>query len=407
MLFDPKRHEPLLVANWNEPAARAWIARYADDAQNTFSREHRWQTHRRDAGNDIGAIPCPMLYFGAAGVIWSLDHLARAGAIAPPNDFSPVVAELEARNTALIEPWGHGVNGLLMGNSGIRLLHYRQSVDRGATDTAVAVADKLAAGIAANTGHPSLELLWGSPATMHAALTMHEWTGEARWADLFRSGADALWRELLPIDEAPCRMWTQDLWGRRQKMTGAGHGFAGSASALIRGRALLPKDTWAQWANAIIETVHATALRDGPLANWVPEVPPAHTPPKMLVQWCHGAPGVVTSLAGLPDPRLDELLAAAAELTWVAGPLEKGAGLCHGTAGNGYAFLKLFRRTNDERWLERARAFAMHTMAQGDRMAEQYGQRRHSLWTGDAGVACYVWGCISGDAALPNLDPAA
>jgi len=125
------------------------------------------------------------------------------------------------------------------------------------------------------------------------------------------------------------------------------------------------------------------------------------------VQSCHGAPGVVTSLAGLPDPRLDELLAAAAELTWVAGPLEKGAGLCHGTAGNGYAFLKLFRRTNDERWLERARAFAMHTMAQGDRMAEQYGQRRHSLWTGDAGVACYVWGCISGDAALPNLDPAA
>ena len=179
-----------------------------------------------------------MLYFGAAGVIWALDRLARADAIAPPDEFSQVVAELEARNTALIEPWGHGVNGLLMGNSGIRLLHYRRSVDRGATDTAAAVADALAAGIAANTGHPSLELLWGSPGTMHAALTMHEWTGEARWAALFRADAAALWRALLPIDEAPCRMWTQDLWGRKQKMTGAGHGFAGNASALIRGRAL-------------------------------------------------------------------------------------------------------------------------------------------------------------------------
>ena len=134
-------------------------------------------------------------------------------------------------------------------------------------------------------------------------------------------------------------------------------------------------------------------------------MPPARTPPKLLVQWCHGAPGMVTSLARLPDPRLDELVAAAAELTWIAGPLEKGAGLCHGTAGNGYAFLKLFARTQDERWLDRARAFAVHAMAQCDRMAAEHGQRRHSLWTGDAGVACYLWSCIDGDDALPNLDP--
>jgi lantibiotic modifying enzyme len=241
---------------------------------------------------------------------------------------------------------------------------------------------------------------------MHAALTMHEWTGEARWAELFRADAGDLWHALLPISEAPCRMWTQDLWGRKQKMTGAGHGFAGNASALIRGRALLPTTTWAQWADAIIETAYATAQREGPLANWVPEVPPAHMPPKFLVQWCHGAPGMVTSLARLPDARLDELIAAAAELTWVAGPLEKGAGLCHGTAGNGYAFLKLLARTHDERWLERARAFAMHAMAQCDRMAIEHGQRRHSLWTGDAGVALYAWSCIEGDDALPNLDPA-
>ena len=68
-------------------------------------------------------------------------------------------------------------------------------------NSAATVADALAAGIAANTGHPSLELLWGSPATMHAALTMHEWTGEARWAELFRADADALWRAFLPADE--------------------------------------------------------------------------------------------------------------------------------------------------------------------------------------------------------------
>jgi hypothetical protein len=405
MLFDPERHEPLADVAWSEAATRAWIVRYANDAQAAFSPERLWKTHPRDAGNDIADTPCPMLYFGAAGVIWALDRLASAGAIKPTIDFAPAVVDLVARNTLLTKPWGHGTDGLLMGNSGIRLLQYRRAVDRGDIQTAGDVADALAAGIAANARHPSLELLWGAPATMHAAVTMHEWTGEARWAELFRADADDLWNALLPISEAPCRMWTQDLWGRKQNMTGAGHGFAGNASALIRGRALLPADVWATWADAIIETMHATAQRDGALANWIPEVPPAHTPPKIVVQWCHGAPGMVTSLARLPDPRLDELLAAAAELTWVAGPLAKGAGLCHGTAGNGYAFLKLFARTQDERWLGRARAFAMHAMAQADRMANELGQRRHSLWTGDAGVACCAWNCIVGDDAMPNLDP--
>src|SRR4029078_13683591 len=79
-------------------------------------------------------------------------------------------------------------------------------------------------------------------------------------------------------------------------------------------------------------------------------------------QWCHGAPGIVASLATLApgNDALTELLVAGGELTWRAGPLRKGAGRCHGTAGNGYAFLKLLARTGNELWLHRARAFAMH-----------------------------------------------
>jgi Lanthionine synthetase C-like protein len=68
----------------------------------------------------------------------------------------------------------------------------------------------------------------------------------------------------------------------------------------------------------------------------------------------------VNALANFADSRIDDLLIAAGELTWHAGPLVKGGGLCHGTAGNGFAFLKLFRRTKDEIWLDRARRFAMH-----------------------------------------------
>jgi Lanthionine synthetase C-like protein len=403
MLVDPERHEPLIADAWDETAARNWIARYADHAQTTFSRAQLWPVHPLDVEEGDRGAGHPMIDVGAAGVIWALDKLARAGATGPLADFAPVVDELEARNTALVEPRGHGVEGLLAGRSGILLLRYRLASDRATVDAAAA---SIAESIANNAGHPSLELLWGSPSTMHAALTMHEWTGETRWAELFRADADALMRAFLPANEAPCRIWTQDVERRKPKYIGAAHGFAGNASALIRGRALLPEEKWAQWADGIVETAHATVLRDGPLANWPPELQPSGTPTKMLVQWCHGAPGMVTSLARLPDPRLDALLAAAGELTWVAGPLTKGAGLCHGTAGNGYAFLKLYRRTGDARWLNRAKGFAMHAMAQSDRMAEHHGRRRHSLFTGDPGVAWYVWSCITGDDAFPILDPA-
>ena len=97
---------------------------------------------------------------------------------------------------------------------------------------------------------------------------------------------------------------------------------------------------------------------------------------------------------------------AGAELTWRAGPHRdaKGAGICHGTAGNGYALLKAFERTGDERWLERARRFAVHALAQVRRQRAARGRGRYALWTGDLGVALYLADCIDARAAYPVLD---
>jgi len=137
--------------------------------------------------------------------------------------------------------------------------------------------------------------------------------------------------------------------------------------------------------------------------NW-PTLAGAQRPGgKLLVQHCHGAPGIVTAMAGLRDAALDEVLAGAGELIWTAGPLAKGANLCHGTAGNAHAFLALFARTGEARWLERARAFAMHAIAQSDTEAARLGQRRYSLWTGDLGLACFLWECIGGTARFPTM----
>ena len=42
------------------------------------------------------------------------------------------------------------------------------------------------------------------------------------------------------------------------------------------------------------------------------------------------------------------------EVIWQRGLLRKGYGICHGTAGNGYALLSLYRTTREKKYLHRA-----------------------------------------------------
>lgn len=49
----------------------------------------------------------------------------------------------------------------------------------------------------------------------------------------------------------------------------------------------------------------------------------------MLVQWCHGAPGIIAAVSDLPLGRsgaLDEVRIKAGETVWQAGP-DKGGGV--------------------------------------------------------------------------------
>jgi hypothetical protein len=46
----------------------------------------------------------------------------------------------------------------------------------------------------------------------------------------------------------------------------------------------------------------------------------------------------------------------------------------------------------------------MHAMEQSERHVAQYCRFRHSLWTGDIGLAIYRWSCIHADARVPTLD---
>ena len=227
---------------------------------------------------------------------------------------------------------------------------------------------------------------------------MYERTGDERWADAWRESADRLWSQWRE------RVWEQDLYGRNVRYLGSAHGFAANVRALSRGD-LLDDARRAELEARTMAVALEFAQRKGELVQWPAVVDDASTS-EVRTQWCHGAPGIVASLAtiAVEEDALTELLVAGGELTWRAGPLVKGPGLCHGTAGNGYAFLKLFERTGDELWLERARAFAMQAIEQVERSRLEHGRGRFSLWTGDPGVAVFLNGCLTTTAALPTLD---
>jgi hypothetical protein len=162
---------------------------------------------------------------------------------------------------------------------------------------------------------------------------------------------------------------------------------------------------WAQWEQCIVNTIQRSASREEGQVNWRAWLIAAEgSKRRFLMQFCHGAPGFIICLADIPSPELNALLLEAGETVWAAGPLIKGSNLCHGTGGNGYAFLKLYQRTGDELWIQRARSFAMHGIAQTRADALHYGQYRYSLWTGDPGFAIYLWDCLQGTARFPTLD---
>ncbi len=231
---------------------------------------------------------------------------------------------------------------------------------------------------------------------MLVARAMHEATGEDRWLELWRACADWLRGRLEP----DTGVWQQKLYGELARYIGPGHGFAGCVLALSA-------EPDAELERLVVDTTRRYAVEQDGQANWPPVADPEVTlevPGQGIrTQWCHGAPGMVTSLTGLAagDAEHERLMVAGGELTWRAGPLAKGANLCHGTAGNGYAFLALHARTGDELWLGRARAFGMHALAQVERQRSALGRGRYTLWTGDVGTALYLADCLDGRGRLP------
>jgi Lanthionine synthetase C-like protein len=368
VLYDPGAFEPLTDEPWDEARVRDGIAALVADADAAFDPDALWPAHEWDGWQ--AALPMKNLYVGAAGVIWALDDLRRRG-------FAETTLDLPAAALRALERWraepdymaGEALPdppeaALLTGEAGILLV---------ACGLGHPLEDDLRSRIRANLANEAEDLMWGTPGTLVAAAAMG-------WDDLALESADAL-----ASRRDADGLWTQRLWDTSFRGIGTVHGLAGNV------RALLQVD---DPRNEALRTESAAALsraatREDGLANWSGEG---------KLQWCASAPGVVSVARDYLD---EELLLAGAELVWRAGApgAEKGHGICHGTSGNGFALLAAFDRTQDELWLERARCFAVHALAQVARLPGRY-----SLFTGGAGTALFAAACVGADARYPVLE---
>jgi Lanthionine synthetase C-like protein len=368
VLYDPAAFEPLTDRPWNEAHARDGIATIVADTDAAFDPEALWSAHEWDGWQ--AALPLKNLYVGAAGVVFALDQLRQRG-------LAETVLDLPAVALHALELWRAepdfmanealpelAESALLTGETGILLV---------ACKLGHSLEDDLRARIRANLANEAEDLMWGTPGTLVAAAAMG-------WDDLARESADAL-ASRRGVDG----LWTQRIWGSSFEGVGTVHGLVGNVRTLLQVDD--PRNETLRSESAAV--LARAATREDGFANWSSEG---------KLQWCAGAPGVVSAARDYLD---EELLLAGAELVWTAGPLgaEKGHGICHGTSGNGFALLAAFERTQDVLWLDRARRFAVHALEQAARLPGRY-----ALFTGGVGTALFAAACLDGDARYPVLE---
>lgn len=342
-LYCPDRHEGLQTKPWSLAKANQIITEIVELSIKSFQGDQLWPVHP-DLKNEYHLTqPITGLYNGAAGSIWALMQLQQRNPHLPVHDFTRYMDILINKQAVHLAEYDSTANiqtdapGYLLGYSGINLLRWKLTHDEN-------VLDILEENIRNNITNPIHELMWAAPGTMLCAWFLYQETGQQRWCDLYQQNAAYLFSQWEFNTLHQCYIWEQHIYGTNAKYLGIVHGFASNVFALIQGMQLLSDEQQQQLISRTEKTIITTAKIEQDLANWLPRLDEPHSGrDQFLVQFCHGAPSIVlgvASLWSLASEEFKKLLIKAGNLTWQAGPLKKPWGLCHGTAGNGYAFLK-------------------------------------------------------------------
>ncbi|KAL5113580.1 hypothetical protein ACEQ8H_008528 [Pleosporales sp. CAS-2024a] len=166
---------------------------------------------------------------------------------------------------------------------------------------------------------------------------------------------------------------------------GAVHGAIGIITQIV-----LTDASWAPKLGAELGALLSYQYESG---NFPSSLPPGRD---RLVQFCHGAPGVVSSLLSIRQyfpqlhDRIDRVITKARECIWERGLLTKEPCLCHGISGNALALQG-----------EQFEHFMTYTTGHEIKSMEKDGMLEKSddpsaLWCGEAGRA-WAWAIADKD----------
>lgn len=243
------------------------------------------------------------------------------------------------------------------------------------------------------------EILYGAAGYLTSLLYLKEYFPDQIPESLMRAVVDHI---VAGAEGGPggAFMWA---WHGKHYL-GAAHGVSGILTALLdahtQGTAL-SQEVLAR-IHTTIDYLHSLRLPSG---NYPTQ--PGKQDADRLVQWCHGAPGILLLLVRAYEVFREHKYLAwaemAADVVWSRGLLRKGNGLCHGVAGNAYCFLALFRCTDNDIYLHRARVFAL--AAQDDMVTKYQDTPDHplSLFEGHAGLLSLCTNLLVGDPRLARF----
>ncbi|KZF19818.1 Lanthionine synthetase C-like protein [Xylona heveae TC161] len=217
-------------------------------------------------------------------------------------------------------------------------------------------------------------------------LAMKSLPSDAKVQNYVQSTAEVVAEKLIRMR----RPWT---WHEKAYL-GAAHGAIGIITQIV-----LTVPSFAKDVQKDLEDVLDLQLENGNWPSSLPDGGIAETAGKdRLVQFCHGAPGVIVSLLSImkyfPElrPRIETAIQRGRECIWARGLLVKEPCLCHGISGNAMALegrqLDHFMTFTTEEAIGRHQSSGIMTSSDSP----------YSLMGGEAGRA-WAWAVAEGNLA--------
>jgi len=176
-------------------------------------------------------------------------------------------------------------------------------------------------------------------------------------------------------------------WHSQTYLAGA-HGVSGIIYELLDVPELLKDDMVTKDIKETINFIISLAFESG---NYPTRV---NGTKEDLVQWCHGAPSIMMlyckAFKIFNERRYLKAAVDANKVIWERGLLKKGLSLCHGVAGNGYGFLKLYQLTEENKYLQEALHFCEWSWLETGKKTITIPDNAYSLFEGIAGTVCFM-----------------